>query len=187
MEQLLYESVERQLFADSPVGAFCSGGVDSSVILAMAAKMHNNFAIFHANVVGPWSEVHAAKRLSKHLGLDLHVLDVEDSEFLTTLPDVMNQYEHPYTYHPNCAPFMLVSRLVRSHGVKGMLSGEGSDELFLGYPWLARQRLVNAYHKTGRTLRGLVRALPGDRAASVALFRQPRRGRAESAEPRRDL
>ncbi len=161
MEKLLYESVERQLFADSPVGAFCSGGVDSSVILAMAAKMHSNFAIFHANVVGPWSEIEPARRLSKHLGLDLHVVDVEDSEFLTSLPDVMNQYEHPYTYHPNCAPFMLVSRLVREQGVKGMLSGEGSDELFLGYPWLARQRLINAYQSAGRTLRTWIRSIPG--------------------------
>jgi asparagine synthase (glutamine-hydrolysing) len=55
---------------------------------------------------------------------------------------------------------MLVSRLVREHGVKGMLSGEGSDELFLGYPWLARQRVIAAYHGLGRRLRSLVRSVP---------------------------
>jgi asparagine synthase (glutamine-hydrolysing) len=55
---------------------------------------------------------------------------------------------------------MLVSRLVREHGVKGMLSGEGSDELFLGYPWLGRERLVNAYYALGARLRSLVNAIP---------------------------
>lgn len=160
VEELMVASVDRQLFADSPVGAFCSGGVDSSLLLAMAAKRNDNFAIFHANVMGPWSEYEAARELSRHLKLDLNVVEVREQDFIDYMPDVMRQYEHPHTYHPNCAPFMLVSRLVRKAGVKGMLSGEGSDELFLGYPWLGRKRIIDAYNAQLVRMRGLVRRLP---------------------------
>lgn len=160
MEELLYRSVEKHMFADSPVGAFCSGGVDSSLLMAMAAKMHNNLAIFHSNVKGTWSEHHAAVELSKHLKLDLKTVDVTDQDFVDQIPNVMEHYEHPFTYHPNCAPFLMVSRLVEQHGVKGMLSGEGSDECFLGYPWLGRKRLVDAYYRFGNRLKNLVHRIP---------------------------
>jgi asparagine synthase (glutamine-hydrolysing) len=160
IEERLYESVRKHLIADAPVGAFCSGGVDSSVIMAMASKLHNNLAIFHANVVGKWSELDAASRLARHLNLDLKHVDVNEQDFVDLMPDVMRVYEHPFTYHPNCVPFMMVSRLVREHGIKGMLSGEGSDECFLGYPWLGREKIVSGYYKIGRCLRSLIHAIP---------------------------
>lgn len=159
-DALLNESVERQIFADAPVGAFCSGGVDSSLITAIAARKHEDLAIFHANVKGPWSETHAARALAKHLKLDLRIVEVEEDEFLDQIPKVMQHYEHPFTYHPNCAPFMLVSQLARDHGIKGLLSGEGSDECFLGYPWLGRERLTNAYYAGVAKLRGWVHSIP---------------------------
>ena len=160
LEEQLFASVKRQMFADARVGAFCSGGVDSSLLVAMAAKLHNNLAVFHANVVGPWSEYRAARQLSEYLKLDLHVVEVNEQDIVDKLPDAMRQYEHPYTYHPNCVPFMMVARLVREHQVKGMLSGEGSDELFLGYPWLGRQRMVDAYYAQGARLRRLIQKIP---------------------------
>ena len=83
-----------------------------------------------------------------------------EQDFIDLMPDVMRVYEHPFTYHPNCTPFMMVSRLVREHGVKGMLSGEGSDECFLGYPWLAREKLVLGYYRMGERLRSLVHSIP---------------------------
>src|SRR5215204_547700 len=64
VDEILNDSVRSQLIADAPVGALCSGGIDSSIILAMAAPHHNNLAIFHANVVGPISEFEAASRLA---------------------------------------------------------------------------------------------------------------------------
>ncbi len=160
MEDLLLKSVEKHMFADSKVGAFCSGGVDSSLLMAMAAKKHNNLAIFHANVKGSWSEYDAALKLSQHLKLELKTVDVNEQDFIDLLPDVMQHYEHPFTYHPNCAPFLMVSRLVQNHEVKGMLSGEGSDECFLGYPWLGRERIVNAYYNICNRLRTLVNKIP---------------------------
>jgi asparagine synthase (glutamine-hydrolysing) len=55
LDERLTESVKLHLLADAPVGAFCSGGIDSSLVMAMAAKIHPNLAIFHANVKGPLS------------------------------------------------------------------------------------------------------------------------------------
>ena len=160
-DEAMSQSVARHMFADVPVGAFCSGGVDSSLLMAMAARQYDDLAIFHANVKGRWSEHHAASSLAKHLGLELKSVDVEEQDFVDLLPKVMAHYEHPYTYHPNCAPLMMVAQLARDSGVKGLLSGEGSDECFLGYPWLGRKRLMDRYHALGRGLRRGVRGIPG--------------------------
>ena len=134
VEQSLLNSVKMQLVADAPVGALCSGGVDSSIIMAMAAKSHNNLAVFHANVVGPHSEYDAAKAMAKHLRLDMKTVNVTDADFLEKMPEVTLHYGHPYYHHANSIPFMLVSRLVRQNNVKAVLSGEGSDECYHGYP-----------------------------------------------------
>ncbi|HPU16508.1 MAG TPA: asparagine synthase (glutamine-hydrolyzing), partial [Polymorphobacter sp.] len=161
MEQLLSASVEAHLLADVPVGAFCSGGVDSSLLMGIAARRHNNLAIFHANVKGPFSEVAAAAALSKHLKLDLKAVDVEEREFIDLLPRAIRHFEQPLADRPNCVPMMQVACLARDNKVKGLLSGEGSDECFLGYPWLGRKALTDGYYALGTKLRGGVRALPG--------------------------
>jgi len=132
-EDQLLKSVKMQLVADAPVGGLCSGGVDSSLILAMAARFHSNLAVFHANVVGPNSEYPAAVALAKHLKLDLHAVEVRDQDFIETLPEVMKHYGHPFSYHPNSPPFYMVSHLIRRHQVKAVLSGEGADECYHGY------------------------------------------------------
>jgi asparagine synthase (glutamine-hydrolysing) len=135
-EELLLASVEKQLVADVPVGALCSGGVDSSIVMAMATKFHNNLAIFHANVVGTLSELDAAQRLSQYLGLDLKYVDTHEEDFLHLIPEIILHYSHPFDYHQNSVPFYKVARLVRAHNIKAVLSGEGSDESYLGYPWV---------------------------------------------------
>jgi asparagine synthase (glutamine-hydrolysing) len=160
LEELLTESVKRHMFADVRVGAFCSGGVDSSLLMAIAARQYTDLGIFHANVKGQWSEQQAAAALARHLKLDLKTVDVTDDDFIDRIPDVTAHYEHPFTYHPNCAPLLMVSELARDNGVKGLLSGEGSDECFLGYPWLGRKRLVDSYYGLGRRVRDLVHRIP---------------------------
>jgi asparagine synthase (glutamine-hydrolysing) len=135
VEHLLLESVESQLHADVPVGAFCSGGVDSSLIMAMAARFHGDLRVFHADVTGPLSERSAAERLSKHLKLDLKAVSVRDHHFVDTLPDVVDHFGFPFV-NATTVPILLVSQLVHEHGIKAVLTGEASDECFLGYRWL---------------------------------------------------
>ena len=160
-EELMVQSVTDHAFADANVGAFCSGGVDSSLIVSIAARKHPDIQLFHANVKGRWSEAEPARALAKHLGLELHAIDVEEQDFLTSIPKVMRHYEYPYTYHPNCAPLQMIAQLARDKGVKGLLSGEGSDELFLGYPWLGRRQITDAYNSMKRGIGNGIRKLPG--------------------------
>lgn len=174
LEERLIGAVESHQFADVPVGAFCSGGVDSSLLMAIAARSHRNLAVFHANVVGPWSELGAATRLAKHLRLDLHVVHVNESDIVGRFVDVMSHYEQPYTYHPNCTPLLMVAELARQSGVKGLLSGEGSDECFLGYPWLGRKRFVDAWFRSWQASYRFLTRLP---ALGPVLFPAPNRNR----------
>ena len=159
-EALLDAAVGSHLFADAKVGAFCSGGVDSSLIVAMAARKNKDVALFHANVRGSWSELEPAQALARHLKLDLHVVDVEEQSFVDLIPRVMAHYEQPFTYHPNCPPLMMVAGLARDTGIKGLLSGEGSDELFLGYPWLGRKKITDSYDRLIGASARAIRAIP---------------------------
>lgn len=166
VEQLLLKSVESQLCADAPVGAFCSGGVDSSLLVAMAARSHANLKVFHADVVGPLSEREAATRLARHLKLDLQSIAVRDHHFLDLMPDVVEHFEFPFFVHPTAIPLFLVSQLARQHDVKAVLCGEGSDECYLGYPWLApnildalRHLPRGVYRRLSRRLRGWTRPI----------------------------
>ena len=137
VDEALNESVQSQLVADAPVGALCSGGIDSSVIMAIAARYHKDLAIFHANVVGPVSEYDAALRLAKHLKLDLKAVEVHDQDFIDEIPEVTEYFGHPFYPCPHSVPYLMVSKLVRRHNVKAVLSGEGADEYFLGYGYLS--------------------------------------------------
>lgn len=92
VESLLSESVEQQLIADASVGVLCSGGIDSSLILALAAKRHRDVAVFHADVVGPGSERGPASALAAHLGLDLQVVEVRDDDFIELLPKLSRHH-----------------------------------------------------------------------------------------------
>jgi len=160
-DRLMHDAITSQMFADARIGAFCSGGVDSSLIVAIAAQQKKDTALFHANIKGGWSELKPAQALAKHLGLELFHVDVEEQDFVDRIPSVISHYEQPFTYHPNCPPLMMVADLAHSNGVKGLLSGEGSDELFLGYPWLGRKRLTDGYESLLAHCRSGIRALPG--------------------------
>ena len=160
VDELMQNSVRKMMLADAPVGALCSGGVDSSLIMAMAARQHNNLAIFHADVVGPLSEYDAAADLARHLNLDLQTVRVLDDDFIRMTPEVLYHYEQPFSGHPHSVPFMMVSKLVQEQGVKGVLTGEGSDECFLGYNYIAMEPFWNFYHRQTGKIRELAKRIP---------------------------
>lgn len=160
-EELMGNAVDSHALADATIGALCSGGVDSSLIVSLAARKTKDITLFHANVKGSWCEREPAEALARHLGLEFHIVEAEEQDFVNTIPKVMRHYEYPFTYHPNCAPLMMVAGLARDNGVKGLLSGEGSDELFLGYPWLGRKRITDFYENITRTVGTAISGLPG--------------------------
>ena len=132
--------MEAQLLADARVGVLCSGGVDSSLMHSLAAETHTDLSIFHADEVGPSSERDAAERMAKHLGLDLIIAETYDDDFIELLPKLTRHHSSPFHLNPHSVPFYKVSSVIRDNGVKAVLSGEGADELFLGYAWLVPGR-----------------------------------------------
>jgi asparagine synthase (glutamine-hydrolysing) len=161
LDELIEDAVRRMLFADAPVGALCSGGVDSSLIMAVAARQHSDLAIFHADVVGPESEVEAARALADHLRLDLLRVAVHDQDFIDRIPEVTYHYDHPFFYHPNSVPFLAVAKLVRENRVKAVLSGEGADECFLGYQPIAQEPVLVFLDRQAARVRRLAERIPG--------------------------
>jgi asparagine synthase (glutamine-hydrolysing) len=160
LDALLTEAVKQMLFADAEVGALCSGGVDSSIIMAIAAKQHDNLAIFHADVKGPNSEYDAAKTLADHLNLDLRSTEVTDQDFIDLMPEVTFHYGHPFIYHPNSIPFLMVTKLVKKFNVKAVLSGEGADECFLGYQGIAQEPFLKFYKRQILKLASMIKKIP---------------------------
>ncbi len=174
LDAALFHSVQSQLQADAPIGGFCSGGVDSSLVMAMAARIQKGLTIFHADVVGPLSECRAAEQLARYLKLDFKRVPIINDDFIDLMPTVTEHYGFPFTMHPNAVPLLKVARLANQSGVKAVLCGEGADECFLGYPWLipnvrayVRQLPKSVYQKVSRWMFELERKIRGKRALST--------------------
>jgi len=130
--RVLDDSVHRCLDADVPVGVFLSGGVDSSLVAALAVRHHPRM---HSFSVGfeeeSWSELQFARKVAKHLDLEHHETLVRPRDVLAVLPRLVWQYGQPFG-DASAVPTYIVSRLAREQ-VKVCLSGDGGDESFGGY------------------------------------------------------
>jgi asparagine synthase (glutamine-hydrolysing) len=137
---LLRTSTKRMLLSDAPMGVFVSGGIDSSLIAAMAFEQDPDLSLFTANVVGRYSEVEDARRLAASLGASLHEATYGPDDVLREWSRGTWHYEAPLINHMNALPLGVTAELAHRTGVKAVLTGEGSDELFLGYPpYVARR------------------------------------------------
>jgi asparagine synthase (glutamine-hydrolysing) len=126
-------SVRSMLIADAPVGAFVSGGVDSSLIAASAKSAGKNPRLFSVHVTGKHSEIDAAQRLAGHLDAPLDVYSFEPEFFLRDWVKTTWFYENPIIVNQHSLPFGNLAAVARRNGDKAELTGEGADELFLGY------------------------------------------------------
>ncbi|MGH9947780.1 MAG: asparagine synthase (glutamine-hydrolyzing) [Pyrinomonadaceae bacterium] len=139
-DRMFNDAVRKMLISDVPVGAFVSGGIDSSMISAVASEYNSDIKLFTANVVGKYSEFSDVQALSKHIGKDVYEYRFEPEMMLRDWADVTYHYDCPIVIHVNSIPFSNVAQLARDSNVKAVLTGEGADELFLGYPTLLTQR-----------------------------------------------
>lgn len=160
------ESVDYRLVSDAPVACLASGGIDSSLVAAAAARRSKRqLALFHADVEHD-SERPFAELLARELDLPLFTVEMSDESFLDHVPATTLHAEIPIIYHANSVPFYLVSRLVSQQGYKVVLTGEGSDEYFLGYPMIAIERYLRGLRRLGGGAQGVFhRAFP--RAAGL--------------------
>jgi asparagine synthase (glutamine-hydrolysing) len=162
--------------ADVPVGTMCSGGLDSSIVTAFARDEHPQIHAFNASVTdqpeadeGPFAE-----RVAEALGVQLHTVHMTAASWRADLVETVCHTEYPLT-HESSVPMSQIAALARARGVKVLLSGEGADELFGGYEWMAT-REYGDFRRRGD---------PAGRAArSVYRWLQRRGLLAEQADPR---
>jgi asparagine synthase (glutamine-hydrolysing) len=130
---LLEESVRLRLMSDVPLGVFLSGGIDSSAIAALMARMiaHPLQTFSVAFKARAFNELDYARQVARAIGAEGHEVVIDDRDFFGALPRLVWHEDEPIA-HPSSVPLYFVSRLAREH-VTVVLTGEGSDELLAGY------------------------------------------------------
>lgn len=160
LDQLFDAAVKRMLISDAPMGAYVSGGIDSSLIALYAARHQSEFKLFTANVLGKYSEFKDAQLLAENLGKPLYDYKFEKEMALRDWAKVTWHYESPIVVHFNAIPFSNVSGLAHHEQVKAVLTGEGSDELFLGYPKLLTRKYDAFIKSPFNLLKSIYKAIP---------------------------
>jgi asparagine synthase (glutamine-hydrolysing) len=139
----LERAVHSHLMSDVPLGLFLSGGLDSSGLAALMAPMMaqpvKTFAVGFAEREA--NELRYARLVSRAIGADHHEVVVSPDQFMEALPRLIWHEDEPIAF-PSSVPLFFVSRLARRH-VKVVLTGEGADELFLGYDYRYRVTALN--------------------------------------------
>ena len=142
----LREAVRRRLVSDVPLGAFLSGGIDSSSVVAMMAEAHPKGAV-KTFTIGfddeSFDESAHALRVAAHFGTEHHVETFTPTVLLDVLPKVADFLDEPFA-DPSVLPTYLLSRFAREH-VTVALGGDGSDELLAGYPTFPADRAAALY------------------------------------------
>jgi asparagine synthase (glutamine-hydrolysing) len=140
VRKYMTRAVERQLVSDVPVGAFLSGGLDSSSVVALAQRALESerlqcftigFKDPRALAEGMAADLPYAQRVAKHLDVDLHTIYV-GPEMVEELAQVIFHLDEPQA-DPAPINALFISRLARQHGIKVLLSGAGGDDIFTGY------------------------------------------------------
>jgi len=164
VERRLEDAVRSHLMSDVPLGALLSGGVDSSLVVALMSRMSDRpvqtFSVGF-DAPGPYSELPFAREVAHHCRTDHHELVVGAGDLLRELPSLVWHQDGPVS-EPAAIPTYMVSRLARET-VTVVLTGEGGDELFAGYPKHAAEPFARRLARLPAPLRDVLLAGVVDR------------------------
>lgn len=154
-------AVKRQLMSDVPYGVLLSGGLDSSIIAATAKQFASRRVEDSGRSTAWWPQLHsfaiglegapdllAAREVADHIGTVHHEFHFTVQEGIDALPDVIHHLEtYDVTTIRASTPMYLMARRIRAMGIKMVLSGEGSDEIFGGYLYFHRAPDAQSFHE----------------------------------------
>lgn len=161
LRQAMEDAVQRQLMSDVPYGVLLSGGLDSSIISAVAKKFAAKRVETDNREDAWWPQLHsfaiglegspdlkAARKVAAHIGSIHHELQYSIQEGLDAIRDVIYHIEtYDVTTVRASTPMYLIARYIKSMGVKMVLSGEGADEIFGGYLYFHKAPNAEEFHK----------------------------------------
>jgi asparagine synthase (glutamine-hydrolysing) len=133
----LRQAVQRQMVSDVPVGAFLSGGLDSSSIVTFAREVNPDIKCFSIQTEGKQDsgfvdDLPYARKVAKHLNVSLEVVNVNSKKMAEDLEFMVTQLDEPLA-DPASLNVLYISKLAQEQGIKVLLSGSGGDDLFTGY------------------------------------------------------
>jgi asparagine synthase (glutamine-hydrolysing) len=133
----LRQAVHRQMVSDVPLGAFLSGGLDSSAVVAFAREQNPDIRCYTIEMIGGQEEGMAddlpyARRVARHLGVSLDVVTIDSARMAEDLVQMIVQLDEPLA-DPATLNVLYISTLAKKTGIKVLLSGVGGDDLFTGY------------------------------------------------------
>jgi len=133
----LRRAVHRQMVSDVPLGAFLSGGLDSSAVVAFAKEINPDIRCFSIETQGKQDkgvvdDLPYAKQVAKHLNVSLDIVTIESHKMASDLEAMVVQLDEPLA-DPASLNVLYISKLAREQGIKVLLSGAGGDDLFTGY------------------------------------------------------
>ena len=161
LRMALESAVRRQLMSDVPYGVLLSGGLDSSIISAVAVKYSERRIEDDLNTKAFWPRLHSfavglkgapdlamARKVAEHIGTVHHEINYTIQEGLDALRDVIYYTEtYDVTTVRASTPMYLLARVIKSMGIKMVLSGEGADEIFGGYLYFHKAPNARAFHE----------------------------------------
>ena len=161
LREALEAAVRRQLMSDVPYGVLLSGGLDSSIISAIAAKYAARRVETDGKQEAWWPRLHsfavglkgapdlvAARKVAEHIGTVHHEINYTVQEGIDALRDVIYYIEtYDVTTVRASTPMYLLARVIKSMGIKMVLSGEGADEIFGGYLYFHKAPNAKAFHE----------------------------------------
>jgi asparagine synthase (glutamine-hydrolysing) len=155
---LLAEAVSSQMISDVPIGAFLSGGLDSSaVVWRMTESARESVRTFSVGFAeADYDETPWARQVSRQLGSTHKEELIAPEQVAAELVDIIGIFDEPFA-DSSAIPLHFLSRMTRAQGVTVVLTGDGGDELFGGYETYAAGRMLGAYQRLPRAVRALAR------------------------------